>query len=243
MSKSPVFDNRRGNSAKNQRKVLNVKRIYLRLSFVAAFALSGGAVAQNHQHNRYSFACNSRHLMLEDFEKEPTIDSPDKVKVVQLTKDYKFRVAVAVKEVSNFELPDISSNVEVGWSPDSSQFFISYSDGGAVGGYHARLYRVTDTDVNMGRVPALVAERFRGKHRCKSRGSNLFFLDWTPDSKIGFFVAEVYPTGDCGKELGAFRGYAVNLEDGTPVRAFGKKQTESIEKNCRLSGSLVLPTK
>jgi hypothetical protein len=56
-------------------------------------------------------------------------------------------------------------------------------------------------------------------------------------------VAEVYPTGDCGKELGLFRGYAVNLEDGAVLRVFAENQTESIEKNCRASGRLGLPSK
>ena len=44
-------------------------------------------------HDPYSFACRSRHYMLEDFEKLPTIPSPDKTKSVQLTKDYKFQVS------------------------------------------------------------------------------------------------------------------------------------------------------
>jgi hypothetical protein len=200
-------------------------------------------LAERPAHDPDSFACSSRHYMLQDFEKQPTISSPDKTSVIQLTKDYKFRVAIGDKEVSNFELPDISCNIEVGWSPDSSQFFISYSDGGATGGYHVYLYRVAGNAVKASHVPSQIAERFKKGHWCESRGNNLFFLDWTPDSKMGFFVAEVYPTSDCGKELGLFRGYAVNLKEGRVLRVFTENQTESIEKNCRASGQLVLPSK
>jgi hypothetical protein len=199
-------------------------------------------LGQSVAHDPDSFACRSSHYMLDDFEKQPTVPSPDKMKAVQLTKEYQFRVTVGKTVLSDFVLPDVSSNVEVGWSPDSSEFFISYSDGGAIGGYRVHLYRVAGNTLRKSGVPTTVAERFKTKHWCESRGNNLFFLDWTPDSKVALFVAEVYPTGDCGKELGVYRGYAVRLQDEKILRIFGEKQTDSIEKKCRASGRLVLPS-
>ena len=193
-------------------------------------------------HDQDSFACRSSHYMLDDFEKQPTVSSPDHMKAVQLTKNRKFRVTAGKTILSDFGLPDVSCNVEVEWSPDSSEFFISYSDGGAIGGYHVHLYRIVGSSLRKSRVPALVAERFKTQHWCESRGNNLFFLDWTPDSKVAFLVAEVYPTGDCRKELGVYRGYAVRLRDGKIVRIFDEKQTDSIEKECRTSGRLALPS-
>jgi hypothetical protein len=179
--------------------------------------------------------------MLDDFEKEPIVRSPNKLIAIQITKEYKFRVTVGKTVFAEFWLGDLSANIEIGWSPDSSQFFISYSDGGAIGKYHVHLFRVTQGALSESRVPIAIAERFKAKHWCESRGNNLFFLDWTPDSKIGFFVAEVFPTGDCGDETGAYRGYAVRMEDGEVLRVFGEKQTYSIEKKCRASAGLVLP--
>lgn len=200
-------------------------------------------LGQRVTHDPNSFACRSSHYMLDDFEKQPIISSPDNRKAVQLTKSGKFRVTIGKTLIlSEFGIPDVSSNVEVGWSPDSSEFFISYSDGGAIGGYHVQLYRVVGTILKKSRVPETVSEHFRTTHGCKSRGKNLFFLDWTLDSKVGFFVAEVYPTGDCGKELGVHRGYAVRLQDGKILRSFGEKQTDSIEGDCRSSGRLELPS-
>lgn len=180
--------------------------------------------------------------MLDDFEKQPTVPSPDKTKAVQLTKEGRFRVTVGQMIISDFDLPDMSSNVEVGWSPDSSEFFISYSDGGAIGGYHVNLYRVVGNTLEKSRVPTTIANRFKTKHWCQSRGNNLFFLDWTLDSKVALFVAEVYPTGDCGKELGLHRGYVVRLQDRKVLRVFGEEKTDSIEKECRASGQLTLPS-
>lgn len=193
-------------------------------------------------HDPASFACRSSHFMLDDFEKEPTVSSPDNMKSVQLTKNGKFRVGVGSTILRDLALPDLTSNVEVGWSPDSSEFFVSYSDSGAIGGYHVHLYRVVGNTLEKSPIPATVAERFKSKHWCESRGNNLYFLDWTPDSKVAFLVAEVYPTGDCGKELGVYLGYAVRLQGGKIVRIFDEKQTKSIEKQCRTLGRLVLPS-
>jgi hypothetical protein len=197
-------------------------------------------MAQRAEHD--SFACTSRHYMLDDFEKQPAVSSPDKTKAVQLTKGYKFRVKVGDQVISAITINDISSNVEVGWSPDSSQFFISYSDGGLVGRYHVRLFHLIGQTLTENQVPSTVAESFKTKYWCPSRGNNLFYLDWTSDSKVGFFVAEVYPTGDCGKDLGVYRGYVVSLEDRRILRVFGEKETSSIEKECRASGRLVVPS-
>ena len=196
------------------------------------------------QHNPYSFACRSAYFnTLDNFDKEPTVTSPDKTKAVELTKDYKFRVIADGTVASTLDFPDVSSNVEIGWSPDSSQFFISYSDGGAVGGYHVHLYQLVDNQVQESQAPSTVAAGFKGKHWCEARGNNMFFLDWTQDSKIGFLVAEVYPDSDCGKQMGQFRGYAVNPLDGTILRVFSKKETDRIEMSCRKSGRLVLPSR
>ena len=78
-----------------QRKVLAAKTICIPLLLVASLALSCISFAQNRRHDRYSFACNSHHFMLEDFEKEPVVHSPNGRNTVQLTKDYKVRVATS----------------------------------------------------------------------------------------------------------------------------------------------------
>jgi len=222
-----------------------MRSVLSRLSFfVVAFLVASQQrlLAQRPVHDRYSFACASAHYMLEDFDKQPSVPSPDGSTAVQLTKGDKFRVVANDTVLGNLNFPDVSSNIEVGWSPDSSQLFISYSDGGEIGGYHVHLFRVTGGKLQESQIPSVVAARFKAKHWCESRGNNLFFLDWTADSKVGFFVAEVYPTSDCGREMAQFRGYAVNLRDGTILRVFTEKETDAIEKRCRKSGRLALPS-
>ncbi len=94
--------------------------------------------------------------------------------------------------------------------------------------------------VTENKVPEIVAGDFKAKHWCEARGNHLFFLNWTHDSPRAFLVAEVFPTGDCGKETGLYRGYLVKVSDGTILRMFGEEDTTAIEKNCRESGKLVL---
>lgn len=195
------------------------------------------------QHNPSSFACRSTQVnTLDDFEKEPTVNSPDGTKSVQLTKNYKFRVVADGSVASTLDFPDVSCGVEIGWSPDSSQFFVSYSDGGAVGAYHVHLYRLVGNRVQEDQAPSTVAARFKAEHWCETRGNNLFFLNWTPDSKIVFLVAEVYPSSDCGNQRGQFRGYAVSTS-GAILRVFSEKETDRIETSCRKSGRLDLPSR
>jgi hypothetical protein len=207
---------------------------------IDCLSLTRVALAQRQTRNPSSFACNSSLFTLGDFQKKPAVSSPDRGKRVQLTEDYKFRILSGRAVVADFEMPEISSNVEIGWSPDSKQFFVSYSDSGAIGGFHVHMYRLNGSTVTESKVPTLIAEYFETKHWCKSRGNNLYFLAWTPDSRIAFLVAEVYPTSDCGKDMGVYTGYAVDTASAEVLRVFDERQTQAIENNCRASGNLVL---
>jgi len=178
--------------------------------------------------------------MLQDFNKHPRVESPDRKSSIKIGRDWSFYVVRNEKTLRRIYLSEISSNIEIGWSPDSSQFFISYSDGGAIGSFHVRLYQFRGDTVVESRVPEIVAKAFRARHWCESRGNNLSFLDWTPDSKVAFLVAQVYPTGDCGEQFGLFRGYAVDLKSERILRLYGETQTDAIERSCRKSRSLVL---
>ena len=179
--------------------------------------------------------------MLDDFGNQPAVDSPDGRKSVQLTSDGNFRVFSGRAVIAARGLPDVMSNIEIGWSPDSTQFFVSYSNGGETGGYQVYMYRLNGSALTESTVPDVVAKRFRAKHWCEFRENNLFFPAWTPDSKVAFLVTEVYPTGDCRKEAGTFKGYSVDTASAKVLRVFGEKQTQAIEKKCRVSGALTLP--
>jgi hypothetical protein len=105
---------------------------------ITCLALTHFVRAQPQEKNP-RFACVSNFFTLQDFEKQPTVVSPDTEKSVQLTRDYMFRVVPSSAVVTDINLPDISSDIAVGWSPDSTQFFISYSNGGETGGYDVHM--------------------------------------------------------------------------------------------------------
>lgn len=194
---------------------------------------------QRLKHDPDTFACASTWFSLDEFEKEPSVISPDGRTRVQLDKnDYSFRVLVGGKEIGRLHYGDISANIEIAWSPDSQQFFISYSDGGAIGNYSVHLFSIKKQRLVKSAAPTVAYRDFKSQHYCRSRGNNIFFLDWTPDSKNVFFVTEVYPTGDCGKEMSKFRGYLVDARTGTIIERFGEKKTTAIEERCRETGTL-----
>ncbi|HEV3279643.1 MAG TPA: hypothetical protein VG860_22840 [Terriglobia bacterium] len=133
---------------------------------ITCLALTHFVRAQPQEKNP-RFACVSNFFTLRDFEKQPTVVSPDREKSVQLTRDYMFRVVSSSAVVTDINLPDISSDIEVGWSPDSTQFFISYSNGGETGGYVVHMYRLNRSALTEIGAPAVVAKRFRAKNWCE----------------------------------------------------------------------------
>lgn len=125
-----------------------------------------------------------------------------------------FFVSHDKKTFFTFAVGDLSSNPEALWSPDGHAFAINYSDGGAIGGFHVRVFSIrgdTVLDVSSAIQPA-VAD-FKSRHYCKTRGNNVMALKWK-DSNHLLLWTQVYPTGDCGSDLGHEEGYLVAIPDG-----------------------------
>jgi hypothetical protein len=116
-----------------------------------------------------------------------------------------------------------------------------YSNGGAAGGFSVHLFRIAGDRVVQSPATRTVAKTFRARHYCVPRGNNLYFLDWTANSRDVFLVGEVYPTSDCGNQMSFYEGFLANANSGKILRRFGEKETSAIEKSCRASGKLVLP--
>jgi len=58
---------------------------------------------------------------------------------------------------------------------------------------------------------------FKSRHFCKSRGlNNVTALKWIGGSLL--LYTEVYPTSDCGPDLGHLEGYLVQVPEGMIVR-------------------------
>lgn len=90
---------------------------------------------------------------------------------------------------------------------------ITYSDGGAIGGFHVRVFLLDCNGVKdvTKSIQGAVAD-FRARHYCKERGNNVTALKWTHGTLL--LITEVYPTGDCAPETGHLEGYRVSIPDG-----------------------------
>jgi len=187
------------------------------------------------------FACHSRYFAVMSYPEHPDVVSPDDKSAIHLTKEFSFRVISGGKEIATLSYGDMSCCLEVGWSPDSRQFFITYSDGGATGGFHTHIFRISGSRIAESPVTRVVADRFQSFHYSNTPGINLYFLDWTPDSRNVFLVGEVPPESYYGKNMGVYAGFLANPSSGEILRRFGEKETTAIEKSCRATGSISVP--
>jgi hypothetical protein len=75
-----------------------------------------------------AFACDATSFTpLDDSYGKIVISSPDEKKHIRLNQDGSFGIFVGQKRIG---LPtyNVEADVEAGWSPDSTRFFIMYSD-------------------------------------------------------------------------------------------------------------------
>jgi len=94
---------------------------------------------------------------------------------------------------------------------------ITYSDGGAIGGFHVRVFLIDSNGVRDASksIQGAVAD-FRARHYCKPRGNNVSALKWEDGALL--LLTEVYPTGDCGPDLGHLEGYLISVPEGQILR-------------------------
>jgi hypothetical protein len=138
--------------------------------------------------------------------------------------DALFVLRRADKELLRTPLKELSASVRVVWADDSQHFAVTWSDGGELGGFHVRAFRIDgDTVTELPAAPKAF-EAFKARHWCESRGDNVQAHRWLPDSKQLVLVLSVYPTGDCGKELGHTEGYVVDAATGNIRQHWSEKQ-------------------
>lgn len=128
----------------------------------------------------------------------------------------KFELRRYGKILYHFQVADFSNpNGTVVWAPDGKAFAVDYSDGGAIGNFHVRLFSVSGEavkDVSTAIEPAV--NDFKSRHYCKTRGNNVTALKFIRDARHLLLMTDVYPTGDCGPDLGHTEGYVVSVPDG-----------------------------
>lgn len=90
---------------------------------------------------------------------------------------------------------------------------LTYSTGGATGDFRVRVFHLDgDVVTDISKVIDGAVADFKVHHYCKERGNNVTALKWTKGDLL--LLTEVYPTGDCGLDLGHTEAYLVSVPDG-----------------------------
>ena len=104
---------------------------------------------------------------------------------------------------------------EVAWAPDSHAFFVTYSDGGAVGTYDVAAYRLAHGQLQR-MMPGTAAHRDFSRHypRCDTPETpNVAGVAWSADGDRLLLAAQVLPHSNCDA-MGTFALYEVALPSG-----------------------------
>jgi hypothetical protein len=120
-------------------------------------------------------------------------------------------------------------NCEVLWSPDSQALGVTYSDGGSVGTYHARIYRVEQGGFQVEDPSAEVDEVFLSqKLVCfRPEAPNVGVICWLGGSTRILLAAEIPPHSNCDNS-GTFKAYEVSLPSGEVVRTYGQIEAKRL---------------
>ena len=118
------------------------------------------------------------------------------------------------KELLRTKLKDLSASVSIVWSDDGRNLAITWSNGGASGGFDVRVFHVTHDAVIEWPAVEKAFSAFKARHWCETRGNNVQAYGWLPQSSQLILVLSVYPTSDCGKEMGHTEAYVVKAPTG-----------------------------
>ncbi|MGA9883757.1 MAG: hypothetical protein WBQ34_08570 [Candidatus Acidiferrales bacterium] len=125
------------------------------------------------------------------------------------------------KEIFTFSLDDLSVPtvwIAVDHDPgfytyNQARVALTYSDGGAIGGFHVRVFLIDANGVKdvSTSIDAAVTD-FKSRHYCEARGNNVTALKWIRGKLL--LSTEVYPDSDCGPDAGHLEGYLVSVPEG-----------------------------
>ena len=145
--------------------------------------------------------------------------SPDRKKIAVI-KGVKLDVIVDDKRFTGLEHEGVSTLAELGWSPDSTAFFVTESYGGVVGDWHVTVYLIEDGRVRGIDVTRQVVKEFNKHYRCRApHRPNIGAVKWMNGSRSLLLIAEVPPHSNC-PEMGKVRGYVVAVPTGQIVDEF-----------------------
>lgn len=117
-------------------------------------------------------------------------------------------------------------NSEVAWSPDSQAFFVTYSDGGAVGQYHVLVYRFEEAGLRSFE-PVPNGSRLFKTFCVTPEDPNVGAIRWGPDSKTLLIAVEVPPHSSCAS-MGTFRAVEITIPEGKPLKSYNQLEAKRL---------------
>jgi hypothetical protein len=117
---------------------------------------------------------------------------------------------------------------EIGWSPASDHFFLSYSDGGNVGTYHLAVYGLAEGKLAHIPLTQLVRQDFlNGYPKCfEPEEPNIMGIAWSHDATRLLVAAQVLPHTNCDN-MGTFKLYELAVPSGAIIRRFSQAEAKS----------------
>ncbi|MGO9864896.1 MAG: hypothetical protein ACLPLR_14885 [Terriglobales bacterium] len=184
-------------------------------------------------------ACRAQVLMPDDLRQLHEIRSPDGQQRAVLSGyrerkdsgDGTLQVFHRQTLLRQFRLRDLSAGIYFKWAPDSTAFYLMWSDGGAIGNYHVRVFRVRDNRVLEAPTTRVAERDFAKRHYCKTRRNNVYAVHWLANSDEIVISTAVYPTSDC-EDMGFTLGYLVRTDDGTIIKRYSQPGIEEQIKTC-----------
>jgi hypothetical protein len=141
-----------------------------------------------------------------------------------------FVVKQGGKELLRTGLVDLSASVAVVWNQETTAFAITWSQGGSIGNFLTRVFAVKNDHVVELPGPAKTFKEFQKKHHCLARGENQQAFAWDRATGGLVMVYSVYPTGDCGPQLGYTKGYLIDPDTGNVLKGFTRQQLATYMK-------------
>ncbi len=120
----------------------------------------------------------------------------------------------------------VSGEAEAAWAPDSSSFFVTYSDAGAVGTYHVVIYRVDDEGLHS-HEPIPNGRTIFPPYCLDPEIPNVGAVRWGSGSSTIVIAVEVPPHSSCA-DMGTFRAFEISLPDARVLRQYGQLETKRL---------------